>query len=69
MKNNIKKFRKEVKMTQAELSEKSGVSRTIISNLESEVDVVTTTLTLKKISNALGKNINEIFFCSWSLIN
>lgn len=64
MKNNIKKFRKEVKMTQAELSEKSGVSRTIISNLESEVDVVTTTLTLKKISNALGKNINEIFFCS-----
>lgn len=59
---NIKKFREEKNWTQEELSFKSGVSRTIISKLESDNDVVTTTATLKNLANALDKSISEIFY-------
>lgn len=58
----IKECREEVKMSQEELSEKSGVSRAIISGLESGRTSVTTTKTLEAIANALGKNISDIFF-------
>ena len=62
MSYNIKKFREEKGWTQEKLSEVSGVSRTIISKLESENDVVTTTATLKNLSKALGKSIGDIFY-------
>lgn len=58
---NIKEFREEKGWTQEELAAKAGVSRTIISKLESNNDVVTTTSTLKNLADALGKSINEIF--------
>lgn len=58
----IKEFREAQNMTQEELSERSNVSRTIISGLECGTLTVTTTGTLLKIANALGKNVNEIFF-------
>lgn len=58
----IKEFREAQNMTQEELSEKSKVSRTIISGLECGTLTVTTTGTLLKIASALGKNVNEIFF-------
>ena len=48
-------------MTQEALSEKAGVSRAIISRLESGEEVVTTTETLLKIANALGCRVSEIF--------
>ncbi len=48
-------------MTQDELSKKSGVSRSIISSLESGKTTVTTTDTLLKIANALNKKVSEIF--------
>lgn len=57
----IKEFREEQKMSQEELSERSKVSRTIISGLESGSINVTTTGTLLKIAGALGKKVNEIF--------
>jgi len=60
--NKIKDKRTNLKMSQEELAEKSGVSRTIISGLESGRIDVTTTLTLKKIAEALGSGIKEIFF-------
>ena len=44
-----------------ELAKKAGVSRTIISGLESGTINVTTTKTLKKIAEALGKNVSDIF--------
>ena len=58
----IKEIREELNMSQEELSKKSKVSRTIISGLESGKIVITTTGTLLKLANALGKKVNEIFF-------
>ena len=58
----IKEYRDKLKMSQAELSEKAKVSRTIISGLESGSITVTTTETLLKIAKALGKNVSDIFF-------
>lgn len=54
--------RKEKKMSQCELAEKSGVSRTVISGLESGAITTTTTDTLLKIARALDTNVADIFF-------
>lgn len=62
MGNMIKEIRKRKKISQEELAEKSGVSRTIISGLESGRQEVTTTATLKKIADALEYSVKEIFF-------
>lgn len=61
MQFRIKQCREEVGISQEELSKKSGVSRTIISGLESGKITVTTTETLLKISEALGKKVTDIF--------
>lgn len=58
----IKEARQAMGLSQEELSEKSGVSRTIISGLETGRLTVTTTGTVKKIADALGKKVSEIFF-------
>ena len=58
----IKEFRKKKNMSQAELSEKSGVSRAIIVRLEDEtMEFVTTTSTLQRIANALDTKVSDIF--------
>lgn len=62
MGNKIKEIRDSLNMSQAELAEKSGVSRTIISGLETGRITVTTTQTLYKIASAVGKSVGEIFF-------
>ena len=62
MKYKIREYREELKMSQAELSKKANVSRTIISGLESGSITVTTTDTLLKIARALGKTVSDIFF-------
>ena len=62
MNNNIKESRKSQQISQEKLAEMSGVSRTIISGIESGRIEITTTATLKKISKALGKTVEEIFF-------
>lgn len=62
MENKIKICRKELKMSQEELAEKSTVSRATISGLESGRVTITTTGTLQKIAEALGKPVSEIFF-------
>lgn len=49
-------------MSQCELAEKSGVSRTIISGLECGSITTTTTDTLLKIARALNKKVADIFF-------
>lgn len=51
----IKEVRKEKHMTQRELAEKTGISRAIISVLESGRITVNTMKTLLKISEALQK--------------
>lgn len=62
MKNRVKEIREELGMSQEELSEKSGVSRTTISGLENEIIDVITNITLEKIATALGKKVPEVFF-------
>ena len=57
----VKEEREKKGMTQEELAKKADVSRTIISGLESGTINVTTTKTLKKIAEALGKNVSDIF--------
>lgn len=54
--------RKAKNLSQTDLSQKSGVSRTIISGLESGRIQVTTTDTLLKIASALNCSIEDIFF-------
>lgn len=48
-------------LTQAELAQKSGVSRAILSGLESGRITVTTTETLLRIAKVLDCNVNDIF--------
>ncbi len=62
MKNKVKEIREELSMSQEELSEKSGVSRTTISGLENGIIDVITNITLEKIASALGKKVPEVFF-------
>lgn len=61
MKYRIKELREEKRMTQEELSEKSGVSRSIISKLEQKKPVNMLTDTLSKIANALDVKVSSLF--------
>lgn len=61
MQFRIKQCREEAGLSQKALSERAGVSRTIISGLESGKITVTTTDTLLKIAKALNKNVSDIF--------
>ena len=57
----IKEVREALKMSQEELSQKAGVSRTTISGLESGRVTAANTDTLFKIATALGNKPNDIF--------
>ena len=58
----IREARNEQNMSQEELAKRSGVSRATLSGLESGKITVTTTETLRRIANALGKKMSDIFF-------
>lgn len=58
----IKEVREEKRMTQEELSAKSGISRTTISALENGAVRSTSTKTLLKIAAALETTVDNIFF-------
>ncbi|MGI6169916.1 MAG: helix-turn-helix transcriptional regulator [Christensenellales bacterium] len=61
MKNKLREFRTKKGLTQSELSNKASVSRTVICQIETGEREVVTTETMKKISNALGVKIDDIF--------
>ena len=61
---NIAALRMKKNMTQEELSEKSGVSRSIVSGLESGRTTQTTVKTLEKLADALGVDISSFFINS-----
>ena len=61
MRYKIREFREEKGWSQEKLSEESNVSRTIISRLENGTMTITTTETLIKVANALGKKVSDIF--------
>lgn len=58
----IKEKRTEIGMSQEELSEKSGVSRSIISGLENGTIRNTKIGTLLALAKAMNTSIHEIFF-------
>lgn len=61
METKIREYREKEDMTQEELSEKSGVSRTTISNLENGKLESTTNTIMLKIAEALNCKIRDIF--------
>lgn len=58
----IKEVREARRMSQEELSKKSGVSRGTISALENGLARNTTSKTLLKIAKALDTTVDQIFF-------
>lgn len=60
MQYKIRSYREQKKMTQEQLAEKSGVSRAILSGLETGTISTTTTKTLQKIANALEVKVSDI---------
>lgn len=58
----IREIREERGMSQEALAEKAGISRTVIWNLETNPEAVTTTKTLKSIADALETTVDKIFF-------
>lgn len=62
MEYKVKEIREELGLSQENLAKKSGVSRTIISGLESGAIKETSTKTLSKIADALNKKVSDIFF-------
>lgn len=61
MKNKLRDTRRRKNMTQNELVKKSGVSRTVISQLENGSRTVVTSETMLKLSRALDEPLEEIF--------
>lgn len=62
MKNNLKAIREASCLTQEELCEKSGVSRTVISTIENGKADSITTRTMLALADALGVRLSDIFF-------
>ncbi len=54
MRTKLKELRERRKMTQEELANASGVSRTTIANIERGVETSTTIGTIAKLAEALG---------------
>lgn len=61
LKNRVKEFREEAGMTQDELAKKSGISRTMISQLETDQKTDCKVSTLFAIAEVLQKPVSEIF--------
>jgi len=59
--NKVKQYREEIGLTQEELSEQSGISRTMISKLETNQKVDCKVSTLIAIAGVLGHPVSEIF--------
>lgn len=58
----MRERRKELGMTQADLSEKSGVSRVTINKLETGKATGVNFTTMVKIASVLGKSVDVVFF-------
>lgn len=61
IKNRLKAFREERGISQEELSEKTGLSRTTISKIENNEEAVVSTKTIAKIAEFFNVQPSEIF--------
>ena len=59
--NKIKSYRSQMGLSQDQLAEKSGVARTIISQLETGTRTVITSETMLKLAKALDSSVSDIF--------
>lgn len=60
--NNLAKYRREADMSQRELAEISGISRSTITLLETEVHTNVTRFVMESLAKALNRTVEEIFF-------
>ena len=58
----IKELREKMKISQEELAAKSGVSRALISGLDTGTIQETSTATLKKLAIFFNVKVSELFF-------
>lgn len=61
MESKVRNRRLELKMTQSELSRKTGISRTTLNKIESGRQTNVTTSTIVKIANALQADPASLF--------
>lgn len=61
MEFRIRELRESAGITQTELAQKSGISRTTLNRMESGQIKVTTTRTLSKLASALGVCVEDLF--------
>lgn len=69
MENQVKRVREQLGLTQEGLSEKSGVSRSVLANIENNRVNNYTAKTMIAIADALNKRVDEIFFITTSTIS
>ena len=62
METHLKEYREKSGLSREELAEISGVSKAVISGLETGKINVTTTNTMKKLADALSVKVTAIFF-------
>ena len=61
IKNRLKEFREKRGISQVELCEKTGLSRTTISKIENNEEINVNTQTIAKIADYFGVQPSEIF--------
>lgn len=61
IKNRLKELRIERGISQEELAEKSGISRTTLSKIENNEEAVVNTRTIAKLAEVFGVKPSEIF--------
>lgn len=59
--NRLKEERERLRLTQAQLAEKVGVSRKTINTVENGIFIPSTVLALK-LAKAIGRSVEQLFF-------
>ena len=62
MENQVKRVREQLGLTQEDLSKKSGISRSVLANIENNRANNYTAKTMIAIADALNKRVDELFF-------
>lgn len=65
MKNRVKEFREEMGLTQDQFARGCPMSRSYLSQIENYQRNISV-ITMKKISNLLGRKVEEVFFVHYS---
>ena len=69
MENRVKRVREQLGLTQEGLSKKSGISRSVLANIENNRANNYTAKTMIAIADALNKRVDEIFFITMPTIS